>query len=205
MRNIVHQLKIKNLDLTADYVQSTSNFIESPMLYEKTAGDEEMTRIVELREKMIDEFDAAQSLRMIKSHLPAYLLPNEVWTVQPKIIYTSRDVKDVAVSLYHMRQKAAVFNGTISEYFDILRNDFDIFSPYYEHIASYHQLRQSKHLLLLTYEEMSKNTFEIVKRVSEFLECSYSDEQLQQLVEHVSFEKMREKVGLPTATHPNFK
>jgi len=209
-QNVLDQLKIKKLDFTADFVQPAGGYLESAILIEKVDGEEEIAKSVELWDKYIDELDAAPSPRMIKSHLPAYLLPKEVWSVKPKMIHTDRNAKDVAVSLFHMRGNYALttYKGTISEFLEIFRSDFDIFTPYYEHIASYHQLRHLKHLLFLTYEEMSKDTFETVKRVSEFLECSYSDEQLQQVIEHVSFKKMREKVSLdndPVGSRADFK
>lgn len=124
---------------------------------------------------MIDALDALPSPRMIKSHLPAYLLPKELWTVQPKIIYTSRDAKDVAISSYHMRRNNVVpYTGTMSEFFADFYEDTMMFGPFYEHISSFHQLRHLDHLLLMTYEAMIANTFESIKCVSEFLECSYS-------------------------------
>lgn len=40
------------------------------------------------------------SPRFIKSHLPYHLLPTQMDTVKPKIIYTSRNPKDLCVSFY---------------------------------------------------------------------------------------------------------
>lgn len=200
MRNIVHQLKIKNLDFTAEYIQPSCGFLEIPIILEKIDGDEEFTKLVENRDKSFDELEAP-SPRMIKSHLPAYLLTKELWTNRPKIIYTSRDAKDVAVSMFHMLQNyMSSYKGSKEDFFD----GFFGFFPFYEHISSFNQLREFKNILFLTYEELTTNTFESVKRVSEFLECSYSDEQLRQLIEHVSFGKMRDKIVIPSM-NPDFK
>lgn len=199
MRNIVYQLKIKHLDFTAGYIQVDSALLEAPITFEKIDGDEEYTKFVEQRHKSIDELDAMPSPRMIKSHLPAYLLPKELLAIQPKIIYMSRDAKDAAVSLYHMMEKQfSPYKGTKNAFFDEFMNGFVLFGPIYEHISSFHQLRDFKNILFLTYEELKTNTFECLKRISIFLECSYSDEQLRQLMEHVSFGKMRAKIELPT-------
>lgn len=208
MRNIVNQLKIKHLDFTAEYVQLGPDFLEAPALADKINESEEVAKFVEKRETIIDQLDALPSPRMIKSHLPAYLLPKDVWTVKPKIIYTSRDAKDVAVSAYHMTKNHLYpYTGTMSEFFADFCDDPTFYGSYCEHISSFHQLRHFKHLLMVTYEEMIADTFEAVKRVSNFLECSYSNEQLHQLIEHVSFGKMREKLVMPTSksSDPEFK
>lgn len=205
MRNIVHQLKIKNLDFTEEYVQIETGFLEAPVQFVKMDGDEEFNKLVENLEKKIDELDAAPSPRMVKSHLPAYLLPKELWSIQPKIIYMSREAKDVAVSMFHMhRNHLLSYKGSKEEYFNEFVDDFRRCGPFFEHISSFHQLRHFENILFLTYEELNTNTFECVKRVSEFLECSYSDDQLRQLIEYVSFGKMQDKIIMP-ANNSDFK
>lgn len=159
---------------------------------------------MEKREKWLDELDALPSPRIIKSHLPAYLLPKGIWSVQPKIIYISRDVKDAAVSRYYMlRNSHNSYNGPKADFFDDFRHDVVLYSSFHEHISSFYQLSHLKHLLLLTYEELNANTFENVKRMSQFLDCSHSDEQLHQLVEHVSFGNMQHKINMSIS--PNLK
>lgn len=187
------------MDFSEYFNSPDIDYFDAPFYFEKEDDNEEIASYVEKKEKMLDELDALPSPRMIKSHLPAYLLPKQIWTVQPKLIYISRDAKDVSVSYYHMSCNNIIPNiGSINEFFDNFRNDLVIFGPYHQHLYSYQQLRHLKHLLLLTYEEMSANTFEIVKKLSNFLECSYSDEQLYQLIDYASFGKMKQKIEYDT-------
>lgn len=111
------------------------------------------------------------------------------------MIYVSREVKDVAVSMYHMCIGLNWTTGPASDFFNAFHNDIVDCGPYYEHISSYTQLRHLENLLFLTYEELSINSLESIKKVSAFLECSYNDVQLNQLVEYVSFKKMKGKFG----------
>ncbi|KAG5667159.1 hypothetical protein PVAND_015156 [Polypedilum vanderplanki] len=52
-----------------------------------------------------DYMDKMPRPRIFKSHLPVQFLPDQNWTVKPKIIHIHRDVKDVAISFYHLRKK----------------------------------------------------------------------------------------------------
>lgn len=175
------------------------DYFDAPFYFENDGDDVEITKYVQQKDKMIDELDALPSPRMIKSHLPAYLLPRQIWTVKPKLIYIIRNPKDAAVSYYHMaRNNLIPNNGTMSEFLEYFRNDLVIFGPYHQHFSSYNQLQHLKHLLILTYEDLSTNTFENIKKISEFLECSYSDDQLKQLIDYVSFGKMKNKVEYDT-------
>lgn len=184
----------------SDYFNSPDiDYFDAPFIFETDDDNEELNSFLETKERMIDRLDALPSPRMIKSHLPAFLLPKQIWTIQPKLIHIRREAKDTAVSYYHMLHNNLISNDrSISECFDNFRKGLVIFGPFYHHMHSFLQLRHLKHLLLLTYEELSANTFEIVKRMSEFLEYSYGDEQLYQLTDYVSFRKMRENIHSDT-------
>ncbi|XP_055313225.1 uncharacterized protein LOC129574785 [Sitodiplosis mosellana] len=113
------------------------------------------------------------SPRLMKSHLPAYLLPKEIWTVRTKLIHISRDVKDVAVSFYHYAcNRYPFYKVSAHDLFHSFYNDYIVFGPYHQHVQSYRQLHHLDHLLLMTYEELSENTLACAKRVSEFLGCT---------------------------------
>lgn len=194
MHNIVCQLK-NNLNFTGDLVHPHTNYFEGPVLFDQADGDDEYKSFGREMDKTIDALDALPSPRLIKSHLPAILLPHEIWTVKPKLIYMSRDAKDVAVSCYHMMRNIMVkYKGSSSDFYHTFFNDYMTYGPFYEHIQSYTQLRHLDHLLLMTYEELSADTFACVKRVADFLNCSYSEEELHKLVDFVSFKKMRDKI-----------
>lgn len=188
---------MNNLDLS--FVPPSFNFFDGAIQFNKIDGDEEFGKYVDSMEKTFYDLDDVPSPRLIKSHLPPFLLPRELWTVKPKMIHISREVKDVAVSLFHMIKKCMPNAKTITahEHHQMLYNEKSLyFGPYYEHIYGFQQLHHLDHLLFMTYEELSANTFATVKRLSDFLECSYNDEQLNELIENVSFGRMKNGVSL---------
>uniref|UniRef100_T1HI69 Sulfotransfer_1 domain-containing protein n=1 Tax=Rhodnius prolixus TaxID=13249 RepID=T1HI69_RHOPR len=60
--------------------------------------------------------DNMTSPRYIKSHLPPQLLPKQLWTVKPKIIYIYRNPKDVAMSYCNHYRLWNDFNGSQEDF-----------------------------------------------------------------------------------------
>ncbi|XP_055313217.1 sulfotransferase 1B1-like [Sitodiplosis mosellana] len=200
MQNIVHPLK-HNLDTKV--VLPIANVLEVHTILDKIDGDEEFAKSVEKLEKLFEGLDMLPSPRLMTSHLPAYLLPKEIWTVGPKLIHISRDVKYIAVSFYHMIRNRIVFpfKGSAHEFSHSLYNDYINSAPYHRHVQSFRQLHHLDHLLLITNKELSANTLAFVKHVSEFLDCTSNDKELHQLIEHTSFKKMQRNLRML----PSFK
>lgn len=178
--NIVSQLK-HGLDITRKPVSiGDVLFLEWPLFMGSSPLGE------------MGKPERAVSPRILKSHFPPNLLPVELWTVQPKMIYIARNPKDAAISMYHMlRNTYSHFTETLEQYLDLFLDDKCMYGPFSRHILSFWQLRHSNNFLFLTYEELSTDTFKEVKRIAAFLECKWSDEDLKKLTEYVSFDNMQ--------------
>lgn len=138
------------------------------------------------------KLDQAPSPRIIKSHLPPNLLPVYLWTIRPKILYITQNPRDTAISNYHMLcNDFNNFNGTIEESFDLFLRDSNWYAPFSAHVTDFCQLRHLDHFLFLTYGELSADWFKAIKKISDFLECAYSDDDFERLCEFVSFDNMR--------------
>lgn len=200
IQNIVWQLK-NNLDFSANYLNPVERFLERTVSYDLTADEDirtfhdenEYNELHNNLDQYLEEYEKQDSPRLFKSHLPAHLLPKDIWTVKPKVIYVYRDAKDVAISMYHMFRnlKTDQYGGTLEEFCDLFLDDMVIYAPFNAHVNGFRQLDHFDHVLLINYEEMSVDPVAGIKKISEFLECSYSDDQLKQLTEHASFHNMR--------------
>ena len=134
------------------------------------------------------------SPRILKTHLPVQLLPDQVWTKKPKIIYVSRDVKDVAVSNYHFWYSFDVKRKIdLNEYFDNFLNDKVFYGPYRESVQNYFNIPNYENIIFITYEDMCADLDATISKVSEFLGKSIAHENRQKLKEHLSFENMKSK------------
>lgn len=102
---------------------------------------------------------SAPSPRFIKSHLPVSLLPDQIWTVRPKLVYIRRNPKSVAVSYYHHVVTMQGYTGTKEQFVRAFMKDQVLSSPYHEHVTEFHHLNYPDNLLLLCFEDMKKVSF----------------------------------------------
>ncbi|NXD43527.1 ST1B1 Sulfotransferase, partial [Copsychus sechellarum] len=67
-----------------------------------------------------DQLEAMPSPRIIKTHIPAHILPKSFWENHCKMIYVGRNAKDVAVSYYHfdLMNKFHPHPGTWAQYLE---------------------------------------------------------------------------------------
>jgi Sulfotransferase domain len=133
--------------------------------------------------------------RCFKTHLPVQFLPHQVWTVKPKLIYISRDVKDVACSLYHFRKNLLHENvESMEENFDDLLEDRVSFAPYREHVLNWKNLPNYENILHMTYEELIADIGNAIRQIGKFLNKNVTDEQVTKLEDYLSFEKMKSEL-----------
>lgn len=209
LANIAWQLQ-NNLDFTQSLPIAPYAFIERPMFYDSfEENKDDITYQATINDicKDFDECARQPSPRILKSHLPASLLPIDIRTKKPKLIHMQRDARDVAISMYHMfrNHKLLQYRGTIEDFFDLFLSDHIYYGPFHEHVNSFRQLKQCEHVLSISYEEMVANPFVAIKRISEFLNYSYNDEQLKRLTEHLSFENMRRNFIRPAIYSEDYR
>ncbi|XP_037051516.1 luciferin sulfotransferase-like [Bradysia coprophila] len=129
--------------------------------------------------------------RVIKTHYPAYFLPRQIWSKGARVIYVVRNPKDMAVSLYYMLRNFFLADITIDDIVNGFTNETCCYSPHIDHALEFWRLRHLPNVLFVAYEDAVNHSFKTIKKVSEFLNCSYSDEQLNELTEFVSFGNMK--------------
>ncbi|XP_071114288.1 sulfotransferase 1C2-like [Haliotis cracherodii] len=134
-----------------------------------------------------------ESPRFIKTHLPPSLLPREVYSKNPKLIYLARNPKDTVVSYYHFTKSLATISyfGDFSVFFDQFLNDKAIYGPWWKHVKEGWNLRDKDNVLFLTYEDLHKDTRGCIRTVANFLGKSLSDQQVETLARHVTFASMK--------------
>ncbi|XP_064596297.1 sulfotransferase 4A1-like [Liolophura sinensis] len=147
---------------------------------------------LEDHENSPENLKTAESPRFIKSHLPYRLLPKEIETKKPKIIYVMRNPKDMVVSFYHLWLKLrARYRGQFSDFCELFLQDNLMFSPWTEHVKEFWERRDEDNILFLKYEDLHMNLSHEVERISKFLNKPLTPEQVVTIVDHCSFDSMK--------------
>ncbi|NWW53380.1 ST3A1 sulfotransferase, partial [Pedionomus torquatus] len=96
--------------------------------------------------------------RVFATHLPYYLVPKDLRKKRARVIYVSRNPKDVMVSYYHFSKYMTTLEE-ISD-FNLLMERFlagkVLGSSWSDHVSGWYSHAEDFNILFLTYEEMKK-------------------------------------------------
>ncbi|XP_043641879.1 sulfotransferase 1 family member D1-like [Drosophila teissieri] len=149
--------------------------------------------------RAFEPIEELKSPRLLKSHLPLALLPTKLWEGKHKVIYVFRNPLDSSVSRYYHGVTFGFHYGkTLHEYFDELLAKDDFATEYIEHAHEFYQLRNEPWVFYTSFEMMKKDLRGVINDVSRFLDKPINDQQMEQLLKHLSFAEMKKN---PTTNH----
>uniref|UniRef100_A0A0A1X0U6 Amine sulfotransferase n=1 Tax=Zeugodacus cucurbitae TaxID=28588 RepID=A0A0A1X0U6_ZEUCU len=142
--------------------------------------------------------EALKSPRLIKSHMSLPLLPQQLWTTKPKLIYVYRNPKDYIVSqYYHVRSLGFCMNTTLAEFaLEFIEEDRAVPSEDFEHVTEFYELRNEPWIYYTSFERMKLNLRQVIEDICKFLNKTISEAQMQQMLQHLSFEEMKKNPKL---------
>ncbi|KAF5277396.1 hypothetical protein FQA39_LY06209 [Lamprigera yunnana] len=130
--------------------------------------------------------------RCIKSHLSSKYLPEQLLKddCNCKIIYIARNPKDVAVSSYSFFKEMLKFvDDSFEKYCDTFMSNK--FGDYWDHILYFWNRRNKSNTLFIKYEEMKEDLLGVIKKVTKFLNKSYTEQEEKELADWLSFDNMK--------------
>ncbi|XP_064161400.1 sulfotransferase family 2, cytosolic sulfotransferase 3 isoform X3 [Anguilla rostrata] len=100
--------------------------------------------------------------RAMVSHLPYHLMPPSFYTSKAKVIYVTRNPKDIAVSSFHFHKMASFLDdpGTFDEFLDKFLSGQVLFGKWTDHVKSWRNTDIEDRILYVTYEEMVQEPLE---------------------------------------------
>ncbi|XP_046390348.1 sulfotransferase 1C4-like [Ischnura elegans] len=138
-----------------------------------------------------------KSPRHVKTHFPFSLLPPKLLDTC-KVIYVARNPKDVAVSYFYLYQLKGALqkDAEFSQFWDLFQNDLVNWSPFWSHLEEAWSFVEHKNLLVLFYEDMTKDLSAVIRRTASFLGKSITDEQVSELAEYLCIDNFRKQPSL---------
>ena len=134
---------------------------------------------------------AAKIPRLMKTHLPASAMPDRWFKTRSKIVYITRNPKDVCCSYYHQVYNA---NLGLEAGFDLWVDRFCFnrvpWTGWLENVLSWHRYGETDGVLHTTYEKMRVDPVGEMRRVIKFLGKPVTEERFQQVVRDARFENM---------------
>ncbi|ELU14851.1 hypothetical protein CAPTEDRAFT_128233 [Capitella teleta] len=151
--------------------------------------------------------------RIIKTHLQYEFTKEKVEEEGLKVVSVLREPKDTLTSYFHFYRTGMLrFPGDFHQFFELVRQDRLMFGNIFKMSRDWWQARHLPNVLVVKYEEMKKDTAEVVRRVGEFLEIPLDEEAVDNIVELCSMDTMRTamevvftEVGQPGAANKMFR
>ncbi|XP_073943401.1 uncharacterized protein [Choristoneura fumiferana] len=136
--------------------------------------------------------ETAASPRFLKSHLPLSLLPPALLDTC-KLIYMTRDPRDVAVSYYHLSRlmKFHDYVGDFKSFWDLFIEDAVPYAPFFSHVKEAWAQRDHPNMLFMFYEDVIKDKQAAIRRVSNFFGREYSEDEVMKLCEHLDISNFK--------------
>ncbi|XP_076136867.1 sulfotransferase 2B1-like isoform X2 [Alosa pseudoharengus] len=137
--------------------------------------------------------DNKPSPRAMVSHMPYHLMPPTFFSSKAKVIYVARNPKDVLVSSFYFHQMARFLDdpGTFQEFLDKFLAGQVLFGKWTDHVKSWRKNDLGDRILYVTYEEMVKDLRGALTRFSKFLGRELTEQSLEQIVSHCTFNTMK--------------
>ncbi|XP_026227831.1 sulfotransferase family 2, cytosolic sulfotransferase 3 isoform X1 [Anabas testudineus] len=137
--------------------------------------------------------DQLTSPRPLVTHLPYHLMPQSFHNSKAKVIYVMRNPKDVMVSSYYFHQMAGFLEdpGTFDEFMDKFLEGRVLFGKWTDHMKSWRCSELGDRIMYITYEELVQDLPAALRRISDFLGRNLSEETIQKIAKHCSFNTMK--------------
>jgi len=151
-----------------------------------------------IHEDSIEVASNLKSPRVIKSHLPLELLPQNLLDTA-KVIYVCRNPKDTCISMFNhqcvMLNKMTQFKGDFDRFTELFMDGKVTYGNYFNHLNSGWKRRNHPNFKFIWYEDMRKDSHKEIAAMAEFVNHPLTEEKLNELVEHVKFNNMKERAS----------
>uniref|UniRef100_UPI0037E86CE4 sulfotransferase family 5A, member 1 n=1 Tax=Semicossyphus pulcher TaxID=241346 RepID=UPI0037E86CE4 len=189
--------------LIVSYPKSGTTWVQEVVSLISSKGDTHISENVPnwARSPWLEQYYCAAVLesssstpRVLTTHLPQHLLGPALHGSKAKVIYVSRNPKDVVVSFYHFHKMANFLPeaGSFPEFLNLFLEGKLSYGCWFDHVTGWtNQTATMNNLYHITYEELSQDPRGAIKRLSSFLQCPLVEDEVNSCVKQCSFSSMK--------------
>ncbi|XP_075453835.1 amine sulfotransferase-like isoform X3 [Ascaphus truei] len=139
------------------------------------------------------DYVALPSPRLFASNLIYHLLPKDLRSKKGKVIYVTRNPKDVMNSYYHFEniivhiKKSPNFEHFMEKF---LAGDV-VGSSWFDHLRGWYTHKDDFNILFINYEDMIRDLRSTVVQICKFVGKELDDESLDSVVKKATFKQMK--------------
>ncbi|XP_015353765.1 sulfotransferase 6B1-like [Marmota marmota marmota] len=139
-----------------------------------------------------DELKTYSKRRVIPTHLSYDMLPVDIKQKQCKVIYIIRNPKDTAVSLFHYYRDNPnlPYIETWAAFLELFLRGDVVYGSWFDHVLSWEE-HKNDNVLIIFYEEMKKDFFKSLKKITTFLGTHVNDSEINNIAWKTSFSEMK--------------
>lgn len=188
--------------LTLSFPKSGTNWLIEILCLIYTKGDPKWVQSVPIWERspwlenihVYKFLKDKEGTRLMTSHIPIHLFPKSIFTSKAKVIYLMRNPRDVLVSGYFfwIISNFVKKPESLEQYFEWFIQGNVAFGSWFDHIRGWMSMKGKENFLILSYEELKRDTRSTVQKICQFLGKKLEPEELNSVLENSSFQVMKE-------------
>ncbi|KAM8934300.1 sulfotransferase 1 family member D1-like [Pelodytes ibericus] len=202
--------------LISTYPKSGTTWVQEIVDLIMNNGDEEVCRRAPIYERIpfIDlmylmkpgpeEINKMSSPRVLKTHMPAQLVPESFWNNNCKVIYVARNARDTVTSYYHFDFMVQLHPepSTFDRYLERFMKGDVGWGSWYDHVKGYWDWKTKRNILYLFFEDIKRDPLEEIRKVTKFLDKDLPEDVLKKIVHLSSFNQMKANPMANLSTFP---
>ncbi|XP_052795354.1 sulfotransferase 1C2A-like [Mya arenaria] len=174
---------------TLDFGRANSVYLEDRVPW-IDAKDDRLQKV-----KGVDAIEEQIRPRFVKCHLPYDFLPSQLKDGKGRIIYVSRNAKDVFQSYYRIMlwdDQLDTSKETLNTFFENFVKGKDLYGLWTDHIIGYWKKRDDENVLFLKFEDIVKDMPTVIRTIATFLGRTLVEDDVTKICKHCHVNNMRD-------------
>ncbi|KAL3055831.1 hypothetical protein OYC64_018516 [Pagothenia borchgrevinki] len=137
------------------------------------------------------------SPRLLTTHFQYNMMPPSFFEVKPKVIYVTRNPKDVFTSSFYFHEASSFLAnpGPQTQFLHKFLDGKVLFGSWFDHVKSWLNAEDKDHIMHISYEQMIMDLKGSVCNMAQFLQKSLDDEAIEKIADRCLFKNMKNNMS----------